>query len=162
MPMVSLNWPMDISLRLDNKLLNQNPIERKMGNIKKIALEKFVNFEKNTCRLMLSRLHGKQNLWWLTDGHWTKCVSSRRSWHSVHFNVGFGAGVGPAATAVNAIPSGGGGGPLPIFTDMPVWDCWASVDVTVVLDTCREPDDRRPLDDPANSFRAIAENWKIF
>lgn len=49
-----------------------------------------------TCRLMLSRLHGKQNLWWFTDGHCTKCVSSRRSWHNVHFSVGFGAGVAPA------------------------------------------------------------------
>lgn len=30
------------------------------------------------------------------------------------------------------------------------WDC-ASVDVTVVLDTCRDPDDRLPLDDPGVS-----------
>lgn len=30
-------------------------------------------------------------------------------------------------------------------------DC-ASVDVTVVLETCREPDDRRPLDDPAEAI----------
>lgn len=36
-----------------------------------------------TCRLMLSRLHGKQNLWWATDGHWTKWVSSNRSWQIV-------------------------------------------------------------------------------
>lgn len=36
-----------------------------------------------TCRLMLSRLHGKQNLWWATDGHWTKWVSSSRSWQIV-------------------------------------------------------------------------------
>lgn len=49
-----------------------------------------------TCRLILSRLHGKQNLWWFTDGHCTKWVSSSRSWHNVHFSVGFGAGVAPA------------------------------------------------------------------
>lgn len=30
-------------------------------------------------------------------------------------------------------------------------DC-ASVDVTVVLETCREPDDLRPLDDPKEIF----------
>lgn len=36
-----------------------------------------------TCRLMLSRLHGKQNLWWATEGHWTKWVSSNRSWQIV-------------------------------------------------------------------------------
>lgn len=39
-----------------------------------------------TCRLMLSRLHGKQNLWWATDGHWTKWVSSNRSWQIVPAN----------------------------------------------------------------------------
>lgn len=104
------------------------------------------NKKKLTCRLMLSLLHGKQNLWWFTDGHCTKCVSSNRSWHNVHFNVGFGAGVGPAAPVVGAIPSGGG--PFPILTAIPGWDCCASVDVTVVLDTCREPDERRPLDEP--------------
>lgn len=35
------------------------------------------------CCPMLSREHGKQNLWVDTDGHCTKCVSSSRSWHSV-------------------------------------------------------------------------------
>lgn len=50
---------------------------------------------KLTCLLMLSRLHGKQNLWWFTDGHCTKCVSSSRSWQSVHLSVGFGAGAAP-------------------------------------------------------------------
>ncbi len=35
------------------------------------------------CALMLSREHGKQNLWLGTDGHWTKCVSSKRSWQIV-------------------------------------------------------------------------------
>lgn len=35
------------------------------------------------CCFMLSLEHGKQNLWEGTDGHWTKCVSSKRSWHSV-------------------------------------------------------------------------------
>ena len=39
------------------------------------------------CRLMLSREQGKQNLWGNTDGHWTKWVSSSRSWHRVHLSV---------------------------------------------------------------------------
>lgn len=30
----------------------------------------------------------------------------------------------------------------------PAWFCCASDDVTVVLDTCRDPDERRPLDEP--------------
>lgn len=85
------------------------------------------------CRLMESREQGKQNLWcgWL--GHCTKCVSSRRSWHSVHLRSGAGAGAAPSA-------------PSP-----------ASVDVTdVVDDTCREPDDRRPPFDPAGRRTTLA------
>lgn len=39
------------------------------------------------CILMLFLEHGKQNLCSLIDGHCTKCVSSRRSWQSVHFKV---------------------------------------------------------------------------
>ena len=35
---------------------------------------------------MLSRLQGKQNLWWPFDGHCTKWVSSSRSWQRVHFS----------------------------------------------------------------------------
>lgn len=176
-----------------------------------------------TCLLMLSLLHGKQNLWWLTDGHCTKCVSSSRSWHSVHFSVGFG-GVGlPLLELLAPVPLLGLppfgpldgpppppfcgplpaellpglatsaadgdwliGGPLldplapiplgppalefvvefpPMLTGpatlvaspsgfvlfgVPLFACWAtSVDVTVVLDTCREPDDLRPLEEPA-------------
>lgn len=38
------------------------------------------------CCLMLSHEQGKQNLWEGTDGHWTKCVSSSRSWHRVQHN----------------------------------------------------------------------------
>jgi hypothetical protein len=79
--------------------------------------------------------------------------------------LGAGAGLGPAdvgATAPSGIPPPppivpGGidpglidplvpGTPPPI---PPAFDCCASVDVTVVLDTCLDPDDRRPLDDPA-------------
>lgn len=118
-----------------------------------------VEFSELTCRLMLSRLHGKQNLWWLTDGHCTKCVSSRRSWQIVHFNVGFGAVVGPAVPVADADCSPStGGGPLTAFGadggppgpagPAPCWAACASEDVTVVLDTCRDPDDRRPLDEP--------------
>jgi hypothetical protein len=36
-------------------------------------------------------------------------------------------------------------------------DC-ASVDVTVVLETCREPEDRRPLDEPAKAKVALLVN----
>lgn len=70
---------------------------------------------------MDSREQGKQNLWcgWL--GHCTKCVSSSRSWHSVHLS----SGAGGSASA-------------------------ASLDDTdVVEDTCRDPDDRRPPFEPA-------------
>jgi hypothetical protein len=38
---------------------------------------------------MLSRLHGKQNLWWATDGHCTKWVSSSLSWQMVPNNNNF-------------------------------------------------------------------------
>lgn len=124
---------------------------------------------------MLLRLQGKQNLWWLTEGHWTKCVSSSRSWHNVHFNVGFGVGADdgpvvllppptppPPTLADVGMPSMESGPlltpppptppPLPMLTGgsppTDCWDCCASVEVTVVLDTWREPEERRPLDDP--------------
>lgn len=130
--------------------LGQYTSEPEPWNVNKFCLKNKKKYDAKTqsltCRLMLSLLHGKQNLWWFTDGHCTKWVSSNRSWHNVHFNVGFGAGVGPAAPVVGTIPSGGG--PFPILTAIPGWDCCASVDVTVVLDTCREPDERRPLDEP--------------
>lgn len=85
------------------------------------------------CRLMLSRLHGKQNLWWGTDGHCTKWVSSSRSWHRVHLRVAAvgAAGATPSAGATSVVPSA------------PAAD---SLDVTVVDDTCLEPDDRLPLE----------------
>lgn len=38
------------------------------------------------CCLMLCREQGKQNLWDGTEGHCTKWVSSRRSWHRVQHN----------------------------------------------------------------------------
>lgn len=130
---------------------------------------------------MLSRLHGKQNLWWATDGHWTKWVSSNRSWQIVpetvvkqkisderswmkssgnlHFNVGLTGGADSVAgtllastdcpftadVALLTLP----GGALTLFDVGLLFDCdCASVDVTVVLETCRDPDDLRPLDDP--------------
>lgn len=106
MPMELLNWPMDTYHRWDNTLLIPNPIVQIKNETKSSLVISFVcivgglrkrNYDLTlTCRLMLSRLHGKQNLWWFTDGHCTKCVSSSRSWHNVHFNVGFGAGVAPA------------------------------------------------------------------
>jgi hypothetical protein len=41
------------------------------------------------------------------------------------------------------------GGAFTLFDVGLLFDCdCASVDVTVVLETCREPDDLRPLDDP--------------
>lgn len=56
---------------------------------------------------MLSLEHGKQNLWWGTDGHWTKCVSSNRSWHSVHLSVAVLAAAAAAAAALFIGTEGG-------------------------------------------------------
>lgn len=78
----------------------------------------------------------------------------------LHFNVGLTGGAGRAAgwlfastdcpftadVVLLTLP----GGALALLFSVELlfdWDC-ASVDVTVVLDTCREPDDRLPLDDP--------------
>lgn len=163
---------------------------------------------------MLSRLQGKQNLWWLTDGHCTKCVSSSRSWHNVHLSVAFCAAAAafdadapPVAAAFAAfmpplagplllLPPGppplllpptfaspplapGGSGPLlpPALPPLPLLtltaplllalppptllplpgptcgvfaglDCTSEL-VTVVLETWREPEERRPDDEPA-------------
>jgi len=36
---------------------------------------------------MESLEHGKQNLWWDTEGHCTKCVSSNLSLQIVHFKL---------------------------------------------------------------------------
>lgn len=100
---------------------------------------------------MLSLLHGKQNLWWLTDGHWTKCVSSSLSWQIVHFSVGFGAGAAGAGATDVGIPPSDTVGP-PTLATPPFALAWASVDVTVVLETCLEPDDLLPLEEPALNF----------
>lgn len=128
-------------------------------------------------RLMLSPLHGKQNLWWLTDGHCTKCVSSSLSWHNVHFRIVAGVVEPlPLAPALLPVPDVGtdelspsavvDNGPVPgglppfggWFVDAAILmpgpgpiDCWfdcASELVTVVLETCRDPDDLLPDDDP--------------
>lgn len=66
--------------------------------------------EPAPCRLILSLEHGKQNLWWGTDGHWTKCVSSKRSWHNVHLSVAVLAAAAAAAAAADAFVSGTEGG----------------------------------------------------
>lgn len=65
-----------------------------------------------------------------------------------------GAPRGPSVTGgVPAFPLG----PLPFgVVAPPELDCWASVDVTVVLDTCREPDDRRPLDEPVTEWENMS------
>lgn len=47
------------------------------------------------CDLMLSREHGKQNLWFGTEGHCTKWVSSSRSLQRVHFKGGAVAAPSP-------------------------------------------------------------------
>ena len=44
------------------------------------------------CLLILSREHGKQNLWVITEGHCTKWVSSRRSLQRVHLKLLFVGG----------------------------------------------------------------------
>lgn len=86
---------------------------------------------------------------------------SSRQWNSwrLHFNVGLTGGAVRAAGTLFAsadcpftadvelftLP----GGALTLFDDGLLFDCdCASVDVTVVLETCREPDDLRPLDEP--------------
>ena len=107
------------------------------------------------CLLILSLEQGKQNLWWGTEGHWTKCVSSSRSWHRVHLSVvvlgtvpgapllapptGL-APVSPALPVGVPVPSPPDDTPLPLLL---------SLDVTVVELTWRLPDDRRELVDPA-------------
>lgn len=91
------------------------------------------------CRLMLSREHGKQNLWWGTLGHCTKCVSSSRSWHNVHFKVVVVGIVFVWVWVVSVAVA---------FGSVPFERLFASLDVTVVDDTCRLPDERRPLEEP--------------
>lgn len=155
-----------------------------------------------TWRLMLSRLHGKQNLWWATDGHCTKWVSSKRSlqivpkshkniklaycewseemndnddnddeykWY-IHFKVGLtGVAFGIRLASVGWPLTGGG--LLGVFCcccccccscccccvlfdeTLLLFDCdCASVDVTVVLETWRDPDDLLPLDEPTDDI----------
>lgn len=89
---------------------------------------------------MLSLLQGKQNLWCCTEGHWTKCVSSNLSWHRVHFNV---VVVG-AVAATFSDPAG-----RVSLTGAPNVPAPASEEVTVVEETCLEPDDLLLLEDPA-------------
>lgn len=113
--------------------------------------------EPAPCRLMLSREHGKQNLWCGMDGHWTKCVSSRRSWHRVHLSdvpgstpsvllipgcavvdSGSGFGAEPPPAPPPPLPlslplldeggGGGGGGPPPAEVDPTLDDEEAEVD----------------------------------
>lgn len=80
----------------------------------------------------------------------------------LHFNVGLTGGAGRAAgtlfastdcpfTADVVLLTFPGGALALLFSAELLfdWDC-ASVDVTVVLDTCRDPDDRLPLDDPGD------------
>lgn len=47
------------------------------------------------CRLMDSLEQGKQNLWWRTEGHCTKWVSSSRSVQMVHLRLLLGCGPSP-------------------------------------------------------------------
>jgi len=75
-----------------------------------MAIAHRLTSEPAPCRLMLSLEQGKQNLWWGTDGHWTKCVSSNRSWHSVHLSVAVLAAAAAAAAAADAFVSGMEGG----------------------------------------------------
>lgn len=77
----------------------------------------------------------------------------------LHFNVGLTGGAGRAAgtlfastdcpfTADDELLAFPDGALLTLFVGL-LLDCdCASVDVTVVLDTCREPEDLRPLDEP--------------
>jgi hypothetical protein len=111
------------------------------------------------CLLILSLEHGKQNLWWGTEGHWTKCVSSSRSWHSVHLSVVV-LGTAPGAPVLApppglapvspALPVGVPAPSAPEDTPLPLL---LSLDVTVVELTWRLPDDRRELVDPVKQSK---------
>jgi hypothetical protein len=83
---------------------------------------------------------------------------------ALHFNVGLTGGAGRAAGTLLAstvcpftadvelltFP----GGTFTLFDDGLLFDCdCASVDVTVVLETCLDPEDRRPLDDPVKEIQ---------
>lgn len=127
---VNLKTKPDFSTKLS---LNTHHIE-KAGKIDEGLADLFMlALTSDPCCLLIeSREQGKQNLWCPWLGHCTKCVSSRRSWHSVHLSSG----------------AGGCAGSAPSF---------ASVDDTdVVDDTCREPDDRRPPFDPVGRDQWLA------
>ena len=57
------------------------------GNVEEEKAEAELTSDPAPWRLMLSLEQGKQNLWCEMEGHWTKWVSSSRSWQIVHFNV---------------------------------------------------------------------------
>lgn len=82
-PKVYLSWPVGTSLPTGNTLQHQIPTRQRRNVYTLVYLKSSMNVSALTCLLMLSRLHGKQNLWWATDGHWTKWVSSSRSWQIV-------------------------------------------------------------------------------
>lgn len=117
--------PVDTSLRLGNKP-ETIEINRELGcYIDRIAIvhsrSRYINrkltSEPAPCLFILSRLQVKQNLWCGTLGHWTKWVSSRRSWHRVHLSIGADTCSAPVT-----------------------WATAPSDDVvTVVDDTCLEP-----------------------
>lgn len=94
---------------------------------------------------MLSREHGKQNLCDGTDGHWTKCVSSRRSWHRVQHNGTLPGGTeesgalcgsmgAPRASRLCAAGDGG----LPVFLRLAVVECtWSLGEPVPALSAAR-------------------------
>lgn len=84
----------------------------------------------------------------------------------MHFNVGFGgaAGFGVPLPVAGGIPSTGNDtfvGVAGLVTGTPIAPaaefCCASDDVTVVLDTCLDPDDLLPLVEPNFSMKFLLE-----
>ena len=63
------------------------------------------------CLLIAALEQGKQNLCEVTDGHWTKWVSSKRSWQRVHFK-------GAEVDETGGVPVVGG----EVFGDK--WEAW--------------------------------------
>lgn len=119
--------------------------------------EQLMGIERNECPLIvLGKSYLKCNKMKYLN---TFTQQSPAVWH-LHFNVGLTGGAGKAAgtlfasvacpfTADVLLLTFPAGAFALLFNVGLLLDCdCASVDVTVVLDTCRDPDDLRPLDDP--------------
>lgn len=132
-PKARWSWPTDISRHSDSRpaedaknkslikpkvlrrrareaVIPRNPSTLPPPLIKNGDGPPWLTSEPAPCRLMLSLEHGKQNLWWGTEGHWTKCVSSNRSWHNVHLRVAVFVAAAAADALVGGTEEGGTSG----------------------------------------------------